>query len=550
MPAARHQRRHLLLAGMMGAGKSTLGPEVARLLGWPFVDLDTVVARRAGRPVAELLADQGEGAFRRREAQCLAALLADEQPTVVALGGGTLATAAARRTAARRAATLHLTARPHNLARRLFAVRAGRPLLGQPASLAALGERLAALARARQAHWHACDGRLAVDRGSVPDLAEAAAQWARQQLPGACRRLLVAAAAGPYPVLIDDLGPRRLAACLAARASGARLAVVTCPVVAARWGTTLVAALRSAGARAGLVVVPAAGAAKRWAVAGHVIEQLLAGGWERGDRVVALGGGSVGDLAGFVASILLRGGPLWALPTTILAAVDASVGGKNGLDAAGVKNQIGTFWPPEAVWVDWRMLASEPAAGRAGGWAEALKMAIALDAGLFGALAANPAAMLAGDFSAAAVLMARAIALKARVVAEDERDQGSRAVLNLGHTIGHAIEAVGGVAHGQAVAWGLLAEAALMAAVAAGPPALEGWLRTPLAALNLSTDWRRAKIDVAALAQDKKRRSGQLTMPMVVAPGHWRPAVVPLAQVAAFCARHMVVAGRQRARRR
>ena len=268
---------------------------------------------------------------------------------------------------------------------------------------------------------------------------------------------------------LDQLGA------LTRRATGATRAVVVSDArVASRYGGRALRSLRRAGIAASLLRVPGGERAKRPAVLERLWERLAAEGLGRRDVLVALGGGVVGDLAGFAASTWLRGVAWVGVPTTLLAQVDSSVGGKTGVDLASGKNLVGAFHQPVLVVVDPDTLATLDARQRCAGLAEVVKMGMAVDARLFRWTERHAESLRAGDPAALAATVRAAIAAKARVVRRDERERegGGRTALNLGHTLGHAIEAAHGfrrVLHGEAVALGLRAASRLSRQVAGLP---------------------------------------------------------------------------------
>ena len=205
----------------------------------------------------------------------------------------------------------------------------------------------------------------------------------------------------------------------------------------------------AAACRESIVVTVSAGekskSIRRWK---ELHETMLHAGFTRSDCVVAVGGGVVGDLAGFAAATYMRGIDFYNIPTTLLAAVDASVGGKTSIDLGGVKNPVGAFWPPKKVIVDAELLNTLPPREIAAGMAESIKMAATLDTDFFAALEGGTVPL--------ADVIGRSVLLKRRVVEEDERESGLRRVLNFGHTLGHGIEARGGRLHGECVALGMI----------------------------------------------------------------------------------------------
>jgi 3-dehydroquinate synthase len=263
---------------------------------------------------------------------------------------------------------------------------------------------------------------------------------------------------------------------------------------------------------------------------------LRAGG-KRDSRLLAFGGGSVGDLGGFVAATFLRGISCVQLPTTLLAQVDASIGGKTAVDLPEAKNSVGAFHHPHAVVADTRWLATLDARQRRAGLVEAFKMAYVLDGPQFGAFEALLPGLLAGDPAALATAVPEAAAIKARVVERDPTEQGERALLNFGHTLGHALEAAGGyqgLLHGEAVAWGMLFALRLArrrGLSAASAQRLEQVLRVfalpPLPSVEPETL-------LTLLGRDKKAREAGVgwVLPVAVGTGRWG-VVVPPTEVAA-----------------
>ncbi len=222
---------------------------------------------------------------------------------------------------------------------------------------------------------------------------------------------------------------------------------------------TLRTSLGAAGVKSAEIVLPAGEASKSWATLERLTDELLALGVERGDHVVALGGGVIGDLVGFATAILKRGCGFVQIPTTLLAQVDSSVGGKTGINARAGKNLIGAFHQPRVVLIDPDVLDTLPARQVRAGYAEVVKYGLIDDADFFAWCEAHGPALLAGDPAARVHAIAHSVAAKARIVGEDEFETtGRRALLNLGHTFGHALEAEAGFSdrllHGEAVAAG------------------------------------------------------------------------------------------------
>jgi 3-dehydroquinate synthase len=271
------------------------------------------------------------------------------------------------------------------------------------------------------------------------------------------RRIGVALGSRSYDVMVAGGLLARAGELIAPIAKGRRLAVVADRTVAALHGEALVASLTAAGLTHALIQVPPGEASKSFEGLAELTDELLALELDRGDLVVALGGGVIGDLAGFAAAIYKRGIDFVQIPTTLLAQVDSSVGGKTAIDTPRGKNLVGAFHQPRLVLADLDVLSTLPAKEIRAGYAEVLKYGLLGDAAFFDWLEANGAAVLALQPQALAHAVARSIEMKAEIVAEDEKESGARALLNLGHTFGHAFEAEIGydkLLHGEAVALG------------------------------------------------------------------------------------------------
>ncbi|MEA3004685.1 MAG: 3-dehydroquinate synthase [Sphingomonadales bacterium] len=352
----------------------------------------------------------------------------------------------------------------------------------------------------------------------------------------------VALAERSYEIRIEAGLLDRAGEALAPFARDGRLVAVSDETVWAAQG----ARLRASGLEIVPLIVPAGEGSKSWAQLAALTERLLGLGIERSDHIVAFGGGMVGDLAGFAAAILKRGCGFVQVPTTLLAQVDSSVGGKTAINAAGGKNMVGAFYQPAAVLIDPKTLDSLPARELRAGYAEVAKYGLIGDAGFFAWCEANAAALLAGDAGARLHAIETSVRAKAAIVAEDEREtRGRRALLNLGHTFGHAVEAEGGFSsllHGEAVALGM--------ALAFRFSAERGLCRTEdaarvvrhLEAVGLPT---RLEIGtpaslIAHMKDDKKASGGRI--PFILARGIGEAFVdrsVDLAEIEAFLARQL-----------
>ncbi|WP_458095679.1 3-dehydroquinate synthase [Roseomonas sp. WA12] len=533
--------RSVVLVGMPGAGKSAIGRRLAARLGLPFLDADTEIENAAGMSVAEIFARYGEAHFRDGERRVISRIAAGP-PVVLATGGGAYADARTRR-ALRDAGALTLWLRAEiPVLKRRIAGRSNRPLfIGRDPE-----EVLRGLMAARNPFYAEAD--LSLDCGE--DTPEVTTVRAERAIAGWRRpaRLPVALSANPYEVVVGSGLLARAGGLLSAHLPSRRVAIVSDSVVAALHGPRLRAGLEEGGfeIRAELAVPPGEGS-KRLSMLETVLEGLLAAGTDRGTAVIALGGGVVGDLAGFAAAVALRGLPFVQMPTTLLAQVDSSVGGKTGVNLAAGKNLAGAFHQPRIVLADTDTLLTLPARELRAGWGEVAKHGL-LQGPLWEWCEANGPAAMAGDPDALRHAVLESCRLKASVVVADEREEapeGGRALLNLGHTFAHALEAEcgydGTLLHGEAVAVGLGLAASLSARLGHCAQEWPGRVMEHLQAVGLPArigDLPRgfsAEALIGRMRKDKKVRDGAMRFVLLCgAGGAFTTADVPPAAVEAL----------------
>ena len=464
-------KRNIFITGFSGSGKTTTGREVARTLGWRFVDIDEEIVAAAGRSIEEIFSRGGEGAFRDLEHDRLAEVCRGRDQ-VVSTGGGVVAFERNRRLMSESGLVVCLEAAPEVLYRRLkrereTGGRVVRPMLDDPDPLG----RIVSLKASRQADYARCDWTVPTDRLD-PDRAAAEVVRAWEMLGGDSDRAahdawgdlsaVVRASAGDYPVwagwgILDELGER------ASRTVSPGTAYVVTDQGALRHAKRAQTSLEAAGIVTHVFVLPPGERSKTLESAGHLYDWLAGLRAERGHLLVAVGGGVVGDVAGFVAATYARGMRLAQAPTTVLAMMDSAIGGKTAVDLPQGKNMVGAFYQPSFVLEDASALATLPRREAAAGWAEAVKHGLILDEELLRLLEDNAESILDLDEEVATEAIRRSAAVKARVVSKDEKETlGLRVMLNYGHTTGHAIEAASGYGrylHGEAVAVGMAAAA-------------------------------------------------------------------------------------------
>jgi shikimate kinase/3-dehydroquinate synthase len=500
--------RALVLIGFMGAGKSTVAAELAEALGVSALDSDALLEERLGRPLAREFELSGEPSFRAAEEELVRELLGQAGPgSVIALGGGSILSEGVRR-ALDPHLTVLLDVDPALAWARIEAADGGagvRPLARDWDEFSALHSQRRAL------YEELADAVLpALAPGSAAQVLGALGALAAA--PSGTRLLWASSASGGYPVLIG----RGL---LRAAGSGegpeiwpldrstSRPFCVSDETVSGLY-------LERLGEMGGTVAIAPGEEHKTLAVAERVWRALLTAGMTRRDHVVALGGGVVGDLAGFCAATYQRGVPVVQVPTTLLAQVDSAYGGKTGVDLPEGKNYVGAYHQPAGVLVDPDTLATLPVGELAAGWVEVLKTALIAGGALWEGVAA-------GEEVDEQVILACA-RTKLAIVAADERDAGRRMVLNLGHTVGHAIETAtryGRYRHGEAVGLGLLAALGL-----SGLAELREQVRGLLLARGLPVVLEGVEVDevVGATARDKKRFGTRVPFVLLEAPGEVR----------------------------
>jgi 3-dehydroquinate synthase len=512
------RERTLLLCGMMGAGKTSVGRALAARLGRAFLDTDLEVERRAAMPVREIFERLGEPRFRALEREALAAL--PERSAVVALGGGAVASRENRELLRAKGILVLLEAQPATLAARLGDA-ADRPLL-QGTHGAERERRLRALREQRAEAYADAELAVATDGLDVDRVCEAVLErlgWKAGAEPGEGREVRVALGERSYSIVIRPGSLSEIGPAIRRELDAERAVVVTSPRVGRAHLAPLLAGLERVGLPPRALEVPDGERAKTLRVASRLYDGLLELGADRRSVLVGLGGGATLDVAGFVASTFLRGIPLVQVPTTLLAQVDASVGGKTAVNHPRGKNLIGTFYQPRLVWIDPAVLATLPPRGRRSGMAEVIKVAAIRDAEFFAWLEQNAERALALEPGPLAHAIERACEIKAGVVSQDERETGLRALLNFGHTLGHAVENASGYGryqHGEAVAIGMVFEGRLAEARGLAPAGTTERVERLLARVGLPTrvpDLAKERDSyLRALAVDKKGQGGKVAL--------------------------------------
>jgi 3-dehydroquinate synthase len=550
---------HIALVGFMGAGKSSVGRLLSELTGFQFLDLDEVIVEECGKSIPEIFRDHGEGVFRAKERAALEHALNQESPTIIATGGGTFSEPGMHDMLLKGTRTVYLKTDIPSILSRVGAgsQKEQRPLLQGPAPEKAIeGLLTSRSASYEEAEWVVDTVSRSLDEvtdeilttlalkplGSSPSLKEDPSSMMNSFIPKLegepeAPGLHVHSRHGLYPVEFRYHAGPWIADAINRLTKTPRIAVITDSTVAGLHASALVEDLRARQNEVQLFPFEAGEDSKTLATASLLYDHLLEMGLTRDDTIVALGGGVVGDVTGFVASTFLRGIPYIQVPTTTLAAVDSSVGGKTAVNTPRGKNLVGTFHPPQGVFIAISHLATQTRRQHAAGLVEALKMAATLDAGLFHRIAQEAGELL--DFNPEQLLsvLVRSIQLKASIVAQDEQEKGVRAVLNYGHTLGHAIEKGErySLLHGEAVALGMVAEAE-WAEQDTDDTGLSATLRDALEQLEVPVQWAHSTIDLESLDLDKKRlgTGGTVRVPIVPSLGRFEMKTVPISTLKEF----------------
>ncbi len=515
-------KRHLYLIGFSGSGKSTVGRDVARSLGWTFIDTDEEIVRLSRTEIDKIFADIGEEGFREVEHEVLSDIASGER-SVVSTGGGIVTDERNRLLMAESGVVVCLEARPETISGRIAPVETEpvRPMI-DPAYQA---RGVKDLKEERQHLYALADWTVHTDRLSPQMVAdEVVRAWRtlsaedHSEFTGEDDSDLAAVVrtiSGDYPVWVgyDGLGAIGERA---RRLIESDTAYVIADEGSSRHARRAQASLEASGIAAHIFIIPAGESNKTLQTVELVYRWLASRRAERGHLVAAVGGGVVGDLAGYVAATYLRGMPFAQVPTTLLAMVDASVGGKTGVDLRQGKNLIGAFHQPRFVLADVATLKTLSPRTLTEGWAEVLKHALTLDESLLGDMERDAESLKTLVPETATDLIRRSVAIKADVVSRDAHETlGVRILLNYGHTLGHALESTTGYGrfqHGEAISVGMMAAGNLAVELGVLTSTELDRQRAVLESYGLPTSATRVDVDAlkAAMLSDKKVRQGRV----------------------------------------
>jgi 3-dehydroquinate synthase len=524
---------NIIITGFSGTGKSLVAKAVARRLNWDFIDTDDEIVKQAGKPIAEIFRQDGEGKFRELERETIRGACRQKH-IVIAIGGGAIVDPQNYELLAKSGLIVCLEAKSETIYERLFREAARspetevRPLLATDNPL----ERIRQLKASRQPYYANVDWTVHTDNLNISQVAEEVIRVSRLLRRYAPRNdrekarsgidkdiaCLVETATQSYPVFVgygvlDKLGGKMKKAALSGTA-----AIISDENVFSLYGSKVEEILKDAGFAVDSFVVPPGEETKNIDFTIRIHDFLVAHRVERDDIIIALGGGMVGDLAGFVAATFLRGVPWIQVPTSLIAMVDASIGGKVGVNHPEGKNLIGAFYQPNLVLADPQTLTTLPQRELTSGWAEVVKHGLILDKEYFEFLESNVNRLTKLEPEMITQAIARSAAIKAQVVSQDEKEKaGKRTILNYGHTIAHGLEATTQYKrflHGEAVAIGMMGAAKLSQRLSLLPSAAVERQQALLEKFGLPASFRteRSKLKLSlagitrAMELDKKVR--------------------------------------------
>lgn len=519
--------QRIFLTGLSGSGKTTIGHRTADLLGWSFVDTDDVLAERMGMPVGQVLVEYGEERFRQLESEVLHDL-ADGVRVVISTGGGMVIAEANRKFMRENGLMVYLRVGVDTSWQRMqeTSVQIARPLIAGEHGK----QRLQNLYTTRRKWYEEAPIQIDTEQGTQNELARRLISLALAHgylfLPFLSREVIEFHVGNvSSQTVVEWGGLPHLGKTLHDLEFSERLFVITDSQVGALYTQSMQSLLERDGFQPHIFTIPAGEASKSFKYFQQIVDWLVEHRAERKEAIIALGGGVVGDLAGFIASCYLRGVPFVQVPTTLLGQVDSAIGGKTGFNHALGKNLIGSYYQPKLIYVDPAFILTLPERIYSEGWVEIAKYAMILDEKLFTLLEENMDALRVRDPGLLTSIVARSIRMKMEIVQDDELDFGVRNILNYGHTFGHALEATtdyGTWLHGEAIAIGM--EVAARVAVASGRLTPEDAARQTRILQALELPIRCSDVDIeailAAMQRDKKVRAGRMRWVLPTRIGH------------------------------
>jgi shikimate kinase/3-dehydroquinate synthase len=514
--------KNIALVGFSATGKTEVAEKVAAFLSWQAIDIDNEVVKRSGKAIEDIFEQDGEEHFRLLEHEELKKNCTKEH-VVIATGGGILIDPRNRELLNNNCLIINLEAKIETIYRRLFEneYKSGssviRPLLSGNDPM----ERIRELKSSRQhLYTESADRTIHTDNMTIDEIsAEVANIWyiyCRSSVNSLAETNDVAAivntTGGVYPVFVQSGLIERVGEKLRQFGFSGKVIVISDNIVYALYGNKCIHSTEKSGFKTFHFVVPAGETSKSHTEAAKIYDFLIQHRIERNDVIVALGGGMIGDLAGFIAATYLRGVPWIQVPTTLIGMVDASIGGKVAVNHTNGKNLIGAFYQPQMVLEDITTLSTLPERELNSGWAEVIKHGLIIDEEFFELLERSSDRLLRLEPENTAEVVARSARIKAKVVSEDEKEKGKRIILNYGHTVAHGLEAATDYKvflHGEAVSIGMMAAAMISSKSGFLSPDVVSRQRNILEHFKLPIDWAgiTVKSVLTSMHVDKKVRN-------------------------------------------
>lgn len=504
---------NLYLYGPPGSGKSTVGRYVAQHSGFGYVDLDVLIETMAGKSIPEIFENEGEAGFRRLEKSALEKVTCCHNQ-VVALGGGALLDNDNRRAVENSGIVFCLQAETQTLIRRLNSDETQRPLLANDQM-----NKLEELLIKRKDHYASFQNQIVTDQKSVSTVG-----WEIQTQAGV---FLVEGMELPYEVRVENKCLERFGEILSQKGFRGQVYVLTDENVARYYLSTLEEKLSQKNFKISSMVLPPGEQTKNMDTVQKIWTHMVEQGIDRSSTLIALGGGVVSDIGGFVSATYMRGIPWIVLPTTLLAMADASLGGKTGVDLPSGKNLIGAFHPPRFVLADPQTLQTLAEQELRAGLAEVVKSGVIGDGELVN-LCLQEFRQMHENLDQ---IVKRAMAVKIKIIQADPYEKGQRAVLNFGHTIGHAIESLSGYSlpHGLCVAIGMIGETRLAEELHLAQHGLSSSIQSILENLGLPIKipaHYSAEALIKAMQTDKKKKEGTIRFALPIKIGKVKAGIV------------------------
>ncbi len=514
---------NIILTGFMGTGKSSVGKKLANCLSFDYLDTDSIIVEKAGLSIADIFQKYGEEYFRNLEKDVIRDLASKERH-VISVGGGAVVNSGNLSLLKKCGLVLCLKASPEKIALRLKD-DSSRPVLSGDNGIKNINHIL----KKRERYYVKADECIDTSDKRVDEVVEeiiclidkkAISSHQTCNSGNQFKEITVGLEKRSYPIYFGKGKLEKIGETLHNHQLYKRVALISNPLILNLYGDTVICSLKNAGFDPLVIEIPDGEKYKTLNQVSKIYDKLLAHKMDRYSTIMALGGGVIGDVSGFVAATYLRGVPYVQVPTTLLAQVDSSVGGKTGVNHPSGKNLIGAFYQPKLVFIDIEVLKTLKVRDIKAGLAEVVKYGILGDEKLFSFLETNSEKILNLDKHSLVKIIRRSCEIKADIVEKDEREAGLRAVLNLGHTFGHAIEFLTNFKkyrHGEAVSLGMVLAGKISNNRGLCKKDVSGRIKDLLLKLGLPVDLPKITVDkfIKAVELDKKVKEGKVRLILI-----------------------------------